>query len=75
MSGTAALWLAVILIAGGGVAGVLTLLRRDAKKAGQKEAEAFQEQSNAVNAKAASEVLAEHRNASDAVKRLRDGTF
>lgn len=55
--------------------GVFALILRNAKKAGQKQAEADLEKRNAEAAKEAGVVVAEHRTPRDLDKRLRDGTF
>lgn len=68
-------WLAALLIGSGGVAGIVIAILKSAKKAGQKQAEADYATQQAENAKIAGAVVAEHRTAADASKRLRDSTF
>lgn len=67
--------LAGLLMGSGGLIGLVAYVLRLVKKSGQKQAEAYQEALNAENAKKAGTVMAEHRDAADAARRLRDGQF
>lgn len=69
------LWLAAIVVGGGGLTGILALVLRNSKKAGQKQAEAEYAQTEVTNAKAAGIVIAEHRTPRDTSRKLRDGQF
>lgn len=57
------------------IGAVLAAVMHYAKKTGQKTAEAEYEQQAARDAKATGQVMAQHRTADDAARRLSDGSF
>lgn len=57
------------------MAAVVALILRNAKKVGQKQAEAEYGLQAADDAKKAGQVVAEHRTVDDASRRLSDGSF
>jgi hypothetical protein len=69
--------LLAIVVAGvaAAFAAVAALVLRNAKKVGQKQAEADYGLQAARDAKAAGQVVAEHRTTDDAARRLSDGSF
>ncbi len=69
--------LAAFVVAGvaAAFAAVVALVLRNAKKVGQKQAEADYGLQAARDAKATGQVVAEHRTADDAARRLSDGSF
>lgn len=75
MSTPTILWALAVLVAGGGLAGLAVAILRNAKKAGQKTAEADYEKRAAEDARATGQVMAEHRDPGDTAGRLRRGTF
>ena len=69
------LWLAALIIGGGGLAGIIATILHQAKKLGQKTAEAEIAQRDSVNVRESSKVLAEHRTSADTADKLRNGQF